>query len=82
MLKLIGGAVLVWLVFRVLDSLFRSKQKLPDLKPGEFIIQTKDGEHYVVRDAPAEDPELEEEGEHIPEQHGNVVKFPKGGRHG
>ena len=73
MLELIGSAILIWIIFRALDSLFARKQKLPDLKPGEFIIQTKSGEHYIVRDAP------EGEQQDLPE---NVVKFPKGGHHG
>jgi len=82
MLELIGGAVVVWLIFKLLDSLFSKKQKLPDLKPGEFIIQTKSGEHYIVRDAPEPEPEAEEDPQPTTEPHGKVVKFPKGGRHG
>ncbi|MGB5440895.1 MAG: hypothetical protein WBN57_11280 [Gammaproteobacteria bacterium] len=70
MLELIGSAVLIWVIFRALDSLFSGKQKLPDLKPGEFIIQTKSGEHYIVRDAPEEE-QSQEEG-----QPANVVRFP------
>ena len=67
MLELIGGAVVVWLIFKLLDGMFSKKQKLPDLKPGEYIIQTKNGEHYIVKDVP--EPEIHDEP-------GRVVKFP------
>ena len=76
MLELIGSAILIWVIFRALDSLFSGKQKLPDLKPGEFIIQTKSGEHYIVRDVPEEEQSQEEY------RPANVVMFPGGGRQG
>jgi hypothetical protein len=76
MLELIGSAILIWAIFRALDSLFSGKQKLPDLKPGEFIIQTKSGEHYIVRDVPEEEQSQEED------RPANVVRFPGGGRQG
>ena len=80
MLKLIGTAVVFWVIWRILDSLVSKKQKLPDLKPGQFIIQTKSGEHYVVQEAP-EEPESEEP-EPDTRRADNVVKFPMSGRHG
>lgn len=73
MLELIGTAVVFWVIWWILDSLFSKKQKLPDLERDEYIIQTKSGEHYIVIDVP--EPEIE----NVP---GKVVKFPKGGRHG
>jgi len=78
MLKLIGTACVFWLVWKVLDAIFRRKPKATPYRPGDYLKQLDDGQWYVVRDVPVAPEELEE----VPEQHGNVVKFPKGGRHG
>lgn len=65
MIELIGTAVMFWVVWRVLDSVFRRNPKqtpLPDLKPGEFIVQADDGNFYIVREIePEQKPVLPED---------------------
>ena len=74
MLELIGTAVVFWIIWLILDSVFRRKPKqettLPNLKPGEFIVQADDGNFYVVRETePEQETVLPED---LPD---NVVRF-------
>ena len=51
MLSFIGSIVICYFCFRILDAIFRPRQKLPTLKPGQSIIQHTDGNYYVVQEA-------------------------------
>ena len=78
MLELILTACVFWIVWKVLDAIFRRKPKATPYRPGDYLKQLDDGQWYVVRDVtPEPDPEAEEQ-----DPPANVVKFPKGGRQG
>ena len=73
MLELIGSAIVFWLVWKALDFIFTKKPK-PHGK--RFAIQDREtGEYYIVEEQEAEQQEQQD----LPD---NVVKFPKGKRHG
>ena len=51
MLEFIGGAVLVYFLFRLLDALFRRK---PEDARGQFMVKGEGGQYYLVREVEQE----------------------------
>jgi hypothetical protein len=74
MLELIGIIALTWLVFRVLDAVFRGKGKQPD----RVYIIRENGERYRVSEFDLPEDEQEADQRSLPK---NVVSI-RGSRRG
>jgi hypothetical protein len=68
MISILVSAVVFWIIWRVLDSVFSRRVRPAALKPGDYLKEIN-GELYLVRDIQSEPEELPEE---LPS---NVVRF-------
>ena len=58
MLEFIGTCIVIWLVFRLLDLIFRRNAKI---KTGDFFKEI-DGQLYIVREVEADQPAPQPQG--------------------
>lgn len=54
MLELIGTAVVFWVIWKLLDTLFTRKPKPQKDAAGQFIVQADDGHYYLVKEVEPE----------------------------